>query len=188
MLDVLLERLEHGLPVTAAERLEQRSMLVDDRVEVACQALAAEVHADSRRDAVPDLHGVELRHDLEHRFVERDVGVDDGVDVAGGGRGGHHAELLRDRLQIGGGHHVERLREGEALEHQPDRDQDPVDLLGGDGQHLDATVGVGDQEPLVLELAEGLPCAAPRRAEPFHHPVLDEPVPRCESTVEDGLS
>jgi hypothetical protein len=68
----------------------------------------------------------------------------------------HQPDLLGELGVVGLRHALDRLREAEPLEREPDRDEDLVHLLVGDAQDDGTPVGVGDDEPFVLELAERL--------------------------------
>ena len=138
--------------------------------------------------AAPDLGRVRLAGAREHELVEADVGLDDPEQVAVPRRLAHQPDLLGELGEVALGHPLVRLREAEPLEREPDRDQDLVHLLVGDAEHDRAAVGVGDDEPLVLELAERLPHRAAARLELARDPVLDQAVAVRVAPDDDRLA
>ncbi len=60
-------------------------------------------------------------------------------------------------------------------------------LVLGDADDDRAPVRVRDHEPFVLELAKRLAGGPARRLEPRHDPVLDEPLARLQTAVDDRV-
>ena len=102
---MLLERLEHGLPVTAAERVEQHSMLVDDRGEVAVRRLSRRKYTRIRGAMLRQICTVWNCGTTWSTASWNAMSASTTASTSPAVAAGHHGELLRDRLEIGGGHH-----------------------------------------------------------------------------------
>ena len=162
-------------------------MLLDDGVEVALAAVAVEIRADPWCNAPPDVDRVELRGDVKYGLVELDIRLHDAIDVARGGRMLHHPDVARKLGEIGGRANLERHPEPELLEHEADRDEHSVHFVLGDADHDGAAVGVGDDEPFVLELPKRLARGSACRLEPGHDPVLHESLAWLQPAVDDRV-
>ena len=174
--------------VTGLERGQQLAVLDREARHVGLEPEAEEVRADAWGDAAPDLRRVRLTRAGEHELVEADVRLDAAQQVAGAGALSHQPDLLRELPEVRVGHQLERLREAEPLERQADRDQDLVHLLVGDPEHHGAAIGVRDDEPLVLELAERLADRAAARVQLARDAILDQPLTVGQLADDDRLA
>ena len=162
--------------VVLLQRGQQLTVLDRETGHVGLEPEAEEVRPDPRGDAAPDLRRVRLPGAGEHELVEADVRLDAAQQIARASALAHLPHLLGELSEVGVGHSLSRLREAEPLERQPDRDQDLVHLLVGDAEHDRTAVGVGDDEPLVLELAEGFPDRPAARVQLTRDAILDQPL------------
>lgn len=143
--------------VAAPQHINELTMLAGDIRRVAVVGgVSKEVRTDPGLDRAPDLQAMLLAREDDNGFVEADVIVGDLAQVSACCGILHGVDDPREVPEIVFAHPVHGFAEGELLQSDADRDQDVFDLFLTDPENLRPSIRVGDDESLLLELAQRL--------------------------------